>query len=75
MTLESKARVLPQQGKTSPSEHLKNALEQIVLLTARPELQSTSGIFDKINHLQVEINAKEAELSKAQNDFEAWKAR
>jgi hypothetical protein len=31
MSFESKARVLPQQGGISPSDHPKNALEQIVL--------------------------------------------
>ncbi|KAJ5465327.1 uncharacterized protein N7458_001013, partial [Penicillium daleae] len=75
MSLENKARALPQQGRISPSDHLKNPLEQIVQLAARPELQSTASIFDEINRRQAEINAKEAELAKAQNDLKALKGK
>jgi chromosome segregation ATPase len=50
---------------------MKNSVEQIVLLAARPELQSTASIFDEINRHQAEIKAKEAELVKAQNDLKA----
>ncbi|GLA78628.1 hypothetical protein AtubIFM55763_011642 [Aspergillus tubingensis] len=71
MSLESKVQVLPQQDRISPSDHMKNAVEQIVLLAARPELQSTASIFDEINRHQAEIKAKEAELVKAQNDLKA----
>jgi chromosome segregation ATPase len=71
MSLESEAQVLPRQGRISPSDHMKNAVEQIVLLAARPELQSTASIFDEINRHQAEIKAKEAELVEAQNDLKA----